>query len=1501
MAEKELNDVVVVVPEKDGGSKLIPVLDATSLRPVESIGSYLSSDSFRKLSKSIFNDITTHKEVLKRFRHLLTRSPKPVITRSPPESPSVQRRKYLRQFSAQSDDSHTFSPTETLQQSESLSSSLYQEKFQQSESLSFRLYQLSATIDNQLIVSDKLIYECIESAGAKVLESIIPRDDSSDLCSKLDSFIQEGKNDYINAVKLSIVKYVLNNRLERKRLNIEQEASKYEPFVTIRAPVPWSGEFKLHKAELERKLFIVTPLLDDVRKLWFTNYHKLNFLQNISFPADVQHFKSQVTVNCEIINSTLKYGFVADATSSFLQRREKNLIQMEDGKKKKEMKKDGKRRDESGSLRNFVPSPGSDDYHLMETVATFTSILIRQLVMNNIETWLDIANNIEGREEKELFVARADYSSESLCQLDPSPAEWPRLVVHPVNELLRVTEFLPRIESQLFISPIYDISGKGYNYIENVKENDYQILEMKKKLLSLICENDSNKLLQEAEEKIRLLENFKRWKHTIYDIGQLRQIIQEQEKFEEAAIYDIEFNWTAGIMLVNYSQLRKKIINEAKESRQVLIKSKVDELISLSHSIIFQLQSIKDELEKVTDSTEDLVSNIKLINEFRMKTHMIFKDIEYVQDNWTFMSEEGAEFLSDTDLELLNTLYYWPGIIRKSFNDSEERLGSSKKKTEGKLRERIGMFERSLKDISDALLHFKKKRLSSPLEKIPDNVKSLQGIETLIDEAANEKISINYEEGLLGWHQMSQFEELSQIRVSKEPLDLLWSTALEFERKHHKWMTTRIPDLDIPKVRFDLERLSNRVDRTEEAFKEAQTVCGETEGDEDLRQNIITLRSRVNDFLTIQLPLLCVIILPVLKEKHWKAMGKILRQEINVNRFSTLTDVTSDSLDKESVSKIEAIGRTAAKEHALEQFLARMKNEWISDEWPEDALDIAANKFLEEENMESDLKTEVVHAFKWIHEFSRSYTSNNEHKFLFPIRLTPPAFIELILTFKQLLKKKQSWITERITRFVGGVQKLELASSFVNNMKRKLIDEDQPRLAETSRQTELLMIQIEEETIDVEWTKEKIASDQGLANRAAALAQQLRDECTKELAEAVPAMESAIKALDTLVPEDIVFLRSLKNPPIGIKMVLESVAILLDFHPDRRSDPVTGYMMNDYWAGALRMLYSSEVKLLESLKVYEKDRVNPVNMRLVRECYLKFTDFDPLALRSTSIACESLAKWVKALDIYDRVINVIKPKKQKLIDSEKELATLLERVYNKRNELQAITDRLQGLSDNFASISKEKKELEENIMFAQQKVERAVTLLDGLEVEKERWKLVTEGLKKSEETLIGDSIIAAAFIVYASGMSATNRAECVENWRTFLKTKHLIQMSNPFNLVQVSTTPLDIQTWILAGLPSDSFNMENAMILTNSKRFCLIIDPLRIGNDFIKKLNQSKGMMILVEDDEMFEGVLVQIKKNITRGKPVLLEDVDLGKLQNPFIQQVLIKDVIDSDGTTVR
>ena len=54
-----------------------------------------------------------------------------------------------------------------------------------------------------------------------------------------------------------------------------------------------------------------------------------------------------------------------------------------------------------------------------------------------------------------------------------------------------------------------------------------------------------------------------------------------------------------------------------------------------------------------------------------------------------------------------------------------------------------------------------------------------------------------------------------------------------------------------------------------------------------------------------------------------------------------------------------------------------------------------------------------------------------------------------------------------------------------------------------------------------------VAADEAIANEAAAAAQAIKDECESDLAEAIPTLEAAIHALNTLKPSDITLLKSM--------------------------------------------------------------------------------------------------------------------------------------------------------------------------------------------------------------------------------------------------------------------------------------------------------------------------------------------------------------------------------------
>lgn len=132
----------------------------------------------------------------------------------------------------------------------------------------------------------------------------------------------------------------------------------------------------------------------------------------------------------------------------------------------------------------------------------------------------------------------------------------------------------------------------------------------------------------------------------------------------------------------------------------------------------------------------------------------------------------------------------------------------------------------------------------------------------------------------------------------------------------------------------------------------------------------------------------------------------------------------------------------------------------------------------------------------------------------------------------------------------------------------------------------------------------------------------------------------------------------------------------------------------------------SDLKFLDNLKSFDKDNIPAPTIKRIRDKYISDRDFVPDKVKNVSTACEGLCKWVRAMDIYDRVAKIVAPKQQALAAAEAELADQMEKLNAKRAELQIILDKLQGLNDYFAEKSKQKKNLEDEIDNCEKKLDR---------------------------------------------------------------------------------------------------------------------------------------------------------------------------------------------------
>ncbi|XP_054015460.1 dynein axonemal heavy chain 3-like [Hylaeus anthracinus] len=556
--------------------------------------------------------------------------------------------------------------------------------------------------------------------------------------------------------------------------------------------------------------------------------------------------------------------------------------------------------------------------------------------------------------------------------------------------------------------------------------------------------------------------------------------------------------------------------------------------------------------------------------------------------------------------------------------------------------------------------------------------------------------------------------------------------------------------------------------------------------------------------------------------------------------------------------------------------------------WPEDALERVARTSLQNLNIDLDLREKCVHISK---NFHTSITRASDDYFKTQGRryyTTPTSFLQLIKLLCTLYDQKIDEITLQQNRYETGLEKLDFAAGEIAVMKEEL-QALQPKLLAQSELSNKLMIKIEQDTINIEARKEVVAAEEALANEAAAAAQAIKDDCESDLAEATPALEAALAALDTLKPADITIVRSMKSPPAGVRLVMEAVCVLKGVKPEKVQDPATGQVAEDYWPASIRVL--GDMKFLESLKNFDKDNIPPAYMKRIREKFINDRSFQPEAIKKVSTACEGLCKWVRAIEVYDRVIKVVKPKQAMLAEAEAALAAQMEALNAKRALLQEVTQKLQSLNDEFAECMREKKKLEDQIAYCMQKLERAEKLLGGLSGEKNRWSNTAVALGESLYNVIGDVLLSSGVVAYLGAFTIEYRNSLIAQWHSSCM-KAGIPCGAKFSLIDVLGRQVEIRAWTIYGLPADNYSVENGIIVKNAERWPLMIDPQNQANKWVKNMERENKLVVIKLSDPNYVKI---VETSIQLGIPILLENI-LEEI-DAILEPVLLKNVYKERG----
>uniref|UniRef100_A0A8C9VXT2 Dynein axonemal heavy chain 12 n=1 Tax=Scleropages formosus TaxID=113540 RepID=A0A8C9VXT2_SCLFO len=505
--------------------------------------------------------------------------------------------------------------------------------------------------------------------------------------------------------------------------------------------------------------------------------------------------------------------------------------------------------------------------------------------------------------------------------------------------------------------------------------------------------------------------------------------------------------------------------------------------------------------------------------------------------------------------------------------------------------------------------------------------------------------------------------------------------------------------------------------------------------------------------------------------------------------------------------------------------------------WPEEALERVANKFLETLEMSDHERLEVVPICKTFHTSASEFLSElGRHNYV-----TPTSYLELIAAFRQLLTQKRDTVMKAKKRYTNGLDQLAFAES-----QRNIFAFDALQV-------------IEVESVQVEAKSKVVRVDEEMATLKANEAQALKDECESDLAEAIPALEAALSALDTLKPSDVTIVKSMKNPPSGVKLVMAAVCVMKDIKPEKINDPAgTGQKILDYWGPSKKLL--GDMNFLKDLREYDKDNI-PVSEHV--QCLIFMTSFHN-----------------HRFTVFP--LQVVAPKKANLAEAQQSLANTMQLLNQKRAELKEVEDRLAALQRTFEEKTQEKAQLEFQVELCANKLDRAEKLIGGLGGEKTRWSKAADDLQNTYDNLTGDVLISAGVIAYLGAFTAAFRFDCTRAWTKLCKVlKHT-------NVIFLTLgDPIKIRAWNIAGLPTDSFSIDNGVIVSNSRRWPLMIDPQGQANKWVKNSEKENNLSVIKLTDADYMRTL---ENCLQFGTPCLLENV--GEELDPSLEPLLLKQI---------
>ena len=539
--------------------------------------------------------------------------------------------------------------------------------------------------------------------------------------------------------------------------------------------------------------------------------------------------------------------------------------------------------------------------------------------------------------------------------------------------------------------------------------------------------------------------------------------------------------------------------------------------------------------------------------------------------------------------------------------------------------------------------------------------------------------------------------------------------------------------------------------------------------------------------------------------------------------------------------------------------------------WPEAALISVAERFLVDLELPSEeVRASMVKMCGLVHRSIEDCALRFYNELRRRIYTTPKSYLDLISLYMNMLKGLQDTVEKKAERMRVGVRKLHETNLLVDNLRLDLVKLE-PVLKEKSIETGELLERVAKDSAEAAVVAEKVGAEEAIVGKQAAETSAVAEDAQRDLDRAMPALEKAVKALQSLTKADITEVKSFANPPAAVRIVMEAVCVLMG--------------EKEGWDVSKRLL--SRPDFMELLTGYDKDNIPEARLKKLRAKYMTMEEMQPEVVQKVSKAGLGLCLWVGAMNVYADVAKEVAPKKARLEEMKAQLDQANAVLGEKQAQLKAVQDKVATLQKLCNETLDEKNRLQSDMDLTAKRLVRAEKLTSGLNSEGERWKSTIETLRVEKENLVGDCFLSCACISYYGGFTGVYRDQLVDMWLTQAEALSIPATIDDFSLAKTLGDPVQIREWQNQGLPSDAVSVNNGILVSKCRRWPLMIDPQQQANKWIRKKEEHLDLQITTMRDA---NLLRTLENCIRVGRPLLIEDV--AEQIEPALEPVLLKSV---------